>query len=117
MSELEFEDAKSLDYKYIYSTGAFGGISNTDARIIFYLDRIAPETCNEGEKKGKLVNQKIIRELQVEVHMSPQQFEDLWLLMTELIKKHKRQTVESTHEKLETWEPLSVPELEKLAVQ
>lgn len=116
MSELEFVDVKSPEYRCIYSTGAFSGISPTDARIIFYLDRITPKTCNDGENRGKLVTHNIQRELQVEVHMSPQQFEDLWQLMTELLEKHKRQALESTHENPETWETI-VREPEEVAVQ
>lgn len=76
-----FEDAKSPDFKYVFATGVFGGLDPNGGRIIFFLDRIEPETTNEpmpGTSKVK----KVVRELQVEVHMSPTQFKSIanWMM-------------------------------------
>jgi len=76
----EFEDAKSPDYRYVYATGVFGGLDPNDGRMIFYLDRVEPETMKKpiGRQKVK----KIIRELQVEVHVSPSQYKNIarWMM-------------------------------------
>jgi len=103
MTKTEFEDAKSSEYRYIYTTGAFGAIVPNDARIIFYLDRLSPITVAEGDKAGTVTTSKIIRELQVEIHMSPQQFVNLWLWMTERIQAYKKTFPEF---------PLNTPDLE-----
>jgi hypothetical protein len=89
VSQVKFEDAEGSNYRYIYATGAFGNVLPNDARIIFYLDRIVPKTINEGEKIGSQETEKVIRERQVEVHMSPQEFVTLWLWMGERIKLYK----------------------------
>jgi len=77
----KFEDTKSPDYKYIYATGVFGGLDPNDGRMIFYLDRVEPETVNEPVP-GALKLKKIVRELQVEVHMTPTQFKSIaqWMM-------------------------------------
>ena len=117
MSEIEFEDAKSPDYKYVYATGAFGGITPTSARIIFYVDRLVPKTLKEGENKGVLTTDKVIRELQVEVHMSPQEFEKLWKWMGERLQSYNRQLDEFTSETQETADRITESvKLDKLAI-
>jgi len=81
----DFEDVKSSDYKYVYATGVFGGLDPNDGRLIFYLDRLEPETVKDppGSQKVK----KIIRELQVEVHVSPGQFKSIARWMNEHIRR------------------------------
>jgi len=84
-----FEDAKAPDYKYVYATGVFGGLDPNDGKLIFFLDRFEPETVNEpfpGTQKLK----KVIRELQVEVHVSPGQFKNIWMWMGEHIKHYEQ---------------------------
>jgi hypothetical protein len=107
MSEIKFEDTKSPDFKYVYATGAFGNVTPTDARIIFFLDRLIPKTISEGEKRGSQETEKIIRELQVEVHMSPQEFVNLWRWMGERLKIYKD---------LFPNFPLNIPEAEVVVV-
>jgi len=106
MSEVEFEDAQSSDYKYVYASGAFGAIIPSDARIIFYLERLVPKTIQEGEKKGTLITGKVVRELQVEVHMSPQEFVTLWDWMGKRLELYREQFPEF---------PLKMPTAKKTA--
>ena len=85
----KFEDAKAPDYKYVYATGVFGGLDPNDGKMIFFLDRFEPETVEEpypGTQKLK----KIVRELQVEVHVSPSQFKNIWMWMGEHIKHYEQ---------------------------
>ena len=66
------EITESRDYKAIYASGVFGGVDPNDSRLIFFLDRIKPKI-----KKGKDITMevdKVNRELQVEIRMSPSQF-------------------------------------------
>ena len=82
---LTFEDLKSPDYKYVYASGVFGGLTPNDARMIFYLDRLEPETLQDPPGRSRVG--KIIRELQVEVHVSPTQFKT----MAQWMMRHKEQ--------------------------
>ena len=84
----QFEDEKSPDYKYVYSTGVFGGLDPNDGRIIFFLDRGEPETMNDT-KPGAMKLKKITRELQVEVHMTPTQFKAVAGWMAEQIRRYE----------------------------
>ena len=63
---------ESPDYKVVYTSGVFGGLDPNDGRIIFFLDRIKPKM--KSDPKGAMELEKVKRELQVEVHMSPNQF-------------------------------------------
>jgi len=85
----EFEDTKNPEYKYVYATGVFGGLDPNGGRMIFYLDRFEPETIKDPIGGQRL--KKIIRELQVEVHVSPSQFKSIANWMNEHIK-HFEQT-------------------------
>lgn len=85
----DFEDTKSPDYRYVYCTGVFGGLDPNDGRIIFFLDRLEPETVKEpfpGSSKVK----KVIRELQVEVHVSPSQFKSIAIWMGNHVKRFEQ---------------------------
>lgn len=116
VSEVKFEDAESPNYRYVYATGAFGGLVPNDARIIFYLDRLVPKTIREGEKTGQQETEKVIRERQVEVHLSPQEFVSLWLWMSERLKTYKDSFPDfplKIPETKETTVPVEVKEAEK----
>ncbi len=63
---------ESSDYKVAYASGVFGGLDPNDGRIIFFLDRLKPKIKPGG--KGAMDLDRVERELQVEVHMSPHQF-------------------------------------------
>jgi len=63
---------ESPDYKVTYASGVFGGLDPNDGRMIFFLDRLRPKMKKGG--KGSMELDRIDRELQVEVHMSPAQF-------------------------------------------
>jgi hypothetical protein len=84
-----FEDTKSPDYKYVYATGVFGGLDPNDGRLIFFLDRLEPETVNEPPLPGSQKVKKIVRELQVEIHVSPGQFKSIWKWMGDHIKRYE----------------------------
>ena len=73
---------------YVYANGVFGGLDPNGGRMIFYLDRVEPETLNQPTPGAQIVK-KIIRELQVEVHMSPTQFKSTAMWMAEHIKRYE----------------------------
>lgn len=91
----KFEDSKSPDYKYVYVTGVFGGLSPNDARMLFFLDRLEPITSNEP-RPGTQKIKKIIRELQVEVHMTPHEFKNIAIWMNNHIKHYESRFGEIT---------------------
>ena len=84
-----FEDTRSPDFKNIYTTGVFGGISPDDARITFFIDRVEIETLNEpvaGMQKVK----KILREALMEVHMTPTQFKRIGLWIMTMVQDYEK---------------------------
>ena len=66
------EMTESPDYKAVYVSGVFGGLDPNDGRVIFFLDRIKPKMVSNP--RGAMELEKVNRELQVEIHMSPPQF-------------------------------------------
>ena len=87
MSEkIKFGETKSPEYRSIYTTGIFGGLHPDDAYMIFFQDRIHTET--ESETGGQRIAE-LIREAQVEVHMSPSQFKRIYLWMQKRIADYE----------------------------
>ena len=84
----KFEDAKSPNFAYVYATGVFGGLNPNDATMVFFLDRLEPETLNQPIP-GNQVVKKIIRESQVEVHMTPTAFKSLANWMNQHIQQYE----------------------------
>jgi len=84
-----FEDTKSEQYQYVYATGIFGGVNPSDAHIIFWLDRSEPETVSTPQL-GSVKLKKIVRELQVEVHMTPTVFKIVADWMTKHIEQYEK---------------------------
>ncbi len=82
-----FETVKSEDYRYVYASGVYGGVDPNDSRLIFYLNRLIPES--QPGQPGKMRTAKVIQELQVEVHMSPMQFKSLAQFMAGRIKLYE----------------------------
>ena len=68
------------EYKAVYASGVFGGLDPNDGRIIFFLDRIKPKM--KSNPRGAMGLDRIDRELQIEVHMSPPQFMSIarWMM-------------------------------------
>lgn len=82
---------KSPDFRLMYSNGVFGGLTPLEGRIIFYVDRIVPTVAED--RPGGLKTGSIERELQVEVHMSPQEFISISAWMESHIESLKKQGV------------------------
>jgi hypothetical protein len=89
--EIEIVITKSADFRLFYSSGAFGGLNPMDARMTFYVDRVMPEI--DIEKPGNMKSGRVERELQVEVHMSPQQFVSLYHWMGSHIERMEKEGV------------------------
>ena len=85
----QFEDTKSEQYRYIFATGVLGGLNPLGAQIVFYLDRPEPETVNTPHP-GAMKLKKIVRELQVEVWMTPAQFKAIAEWMNKNIEEYEK---------------------------
>jgi len=81
-----FEDTKSADFRYVFATGVFGGLDPNGGRLLFYLDRLEPVTTNEPPTPGAQKLAKVVRELQIEVHVSPAQFKSIAAWMASHLK-------------------------------
>lgn len=80
-----FELIKSPDFKSVYATGVFGGLNPDDGRLVFYIDHIEPKM--KDEPPGAMETEKVVRELLVEVHVSPQQFKSIAKWMADHINR------------------------------
>lgn len=84
-----FEDTKSPDYRYVYATGVFGGIDPNGTTMIFYLDRLELETVSTPQPGAEKLK-KILRELQVEIYMSPTTFKSVAEWMNHHIQQYEK---------------------------
>ena len=84
---------KSPDFKLVYATGVFGSLTPLEGRMIFYVDRIIPAMVGNIMKTGS-----VERELQVEVHMSPQEFLSICRWMQNHIERLKKEGILSEKE-------------------
>jgi len=84
-----FEQVKSPDFKSIYATGVFGGVDPNEGRIVFYVDHLEPRI--REDPPGAMETEKVVRELLVEVHMSPQQFKSIAQWATDHISNLEQQ--------------------------
>ena len=75
----QIEITESHNFNCVHSTGIFGGIDINNARMIFFLDRLDPEMVRD--QPGRMRTEKVNRELQVEVHMSPYAYKTMMLWM------------------------------------
>jgi hypothetical protein len=84
----KFEDTKTQDFKYVFASGVFGLLEPNGGRIIFFLDRLEPETMSEPVPGNQRLK-KIIRESQVEVNMTPAQFKSISTWMLNQVKNYE----------------------------
>lgn len=93
MSErkIEVTVTKSPDFRLVYTNGIFGSLTPLEGRMIFYVDRVIPEMVEDVP--GKMRTSSVERELQVEVHMSPQQFLSISRWMQNHIKRMVKEGV------------------------
>ncbi len=81
----KIEITKSDGFRAVYASGVFGGLDPNDGRMIFFLDRLKPKM--KVREKNIMSLEKVERELQVEVHMSPNQFISMAKWMNEHAQK------------------------------
>lgn len=83
-----FEVEKSEDYKEVHLDGVFGGLTPTGAKMVLYTEEHMPKLKSSG-KPGDMGLDKVIRELQVELHMSPVQFKSLLKWMEKHLENYE----------------------------
>ena len=76
----EFEIKDSDNFKVIYTMGVFGGLAPNDGRLVLYIDLLKTKPIT-GEP-GKEEIDKVIRERQIEIHMSPATWKSVARWMT-----------------------------------
>jgi len=74
---------KHPEFRVIYASGFFGTVNALEGQIKFYLD-IAEPRIKAGGKPGEMELDKITRELEVEIRMSPVNF----VAMCDWMKTH-----------------------------
>jgi hypothetical protein len=76
----DFEIMESENFRVIYTMGAFGGLAPNDGRMVLYIDLFKTKPVR-GEP-GKEELDKVVRERQVEVHMSPATWKSIakWMM-------------------------------------
>jgi len=81
-----FELTKNPEYKVFHVNGVFGGADPSEGRIIFYIDHLELKMKEDGHP-GEMETDKIVRELLVEVRMSPIEFKAIHDWMETHIKR------------------------------
>lgn len=84
----DFEIEKAEDYKEVHLDGVFGGLNPKGAKMMVYTEEHTPKVNPRG-KPGDLTLDKIVRELQVELHMSPVQFKSLFKWMERHLEQYE----------------------------
>ncbi len=84
----DFEVEKSEDYKQTNVDGVFGYMNPKGAKMMIYTEKPIP-AINPRGKPGSMTLDKIQRELQVELHMSPVQFKSLFQWMKKHLEKYE----------------------------
>jgi len=72
----------------VYASGVFGGLSPNDGRIILTVDRIIPEPVRGSPGRDRIG--KVIRERQVEIHMSPATWKSIASWMQGHVEKFEK---------------------------
>jgi len=85
--DFEIEDGEN--FSVIYAMGCFGGLDPSDGRMIFYVDRLKTKPVRGQPGQEEL--DKVVRERQVEIHMSPATWKSIAKWMTERIEKYEKQ--------------------------
>lgn len=84
----EFEVEESEDYREIHVDGVFGGLNPSGAKVVLLTDKQKPK-MKRGGKPGQMELDKIVRETQAELHMSPIQFKSVVKWMTQKLKQYE----------------------------
>ena len=79
--------SKHPDYRSVFCSGIFGGLSPNDGQIIVYIDRY--ETEMDKDRPGTQRLSHVNREFQVELHMAPLQFKSIALWMNWKIQEYE----------------------------
>ena len=89
--KIDVKVTRSPDFKIMYSSGLFGNLNPIEGRMTFYADRLIPKFAEDVP--GQMKTDCIERELQVEVHMSPQQFVSVYYWMKNQIERMEKQGI------------------------
>ncbi len=81
-----FETKESEGYKTVHATGAIGTLNPGEGSIIFFVDRIVPSTNPDGTMSVE----KIVRELLIEIKLSPLQFKALANMMIAKVREYEQ---------------------------
>lgn len=85
----EFKIRDSENFRVIYAMGAFGGLSLNDGRMILYVDRLVTKPIRG--KPGIEEVDRVIREREIEVHMSPATWKSIAKWMMEHLNRIEKQ--------------------------
>ena len=81
----KFELVKNPEFKVLHINGVFGGVDPDEGRMIFYMDHLELK-MKEGGAPGGMETDKVIREVLVELRMSPLRFKSISDWMVNRIK-------------------------------
>lgn len=87
---VKFELTSHPDFRVVHINAFFGGLNPIEGRITFYTDIIQPKMIN-SEVIGGMEVEKIMRERQIELRLSPMDFINLANWMNNHIKRLEEQ--------------------------
>ena len=76
------EVVKSPSYQSIPVSNIWTGLIEREGKLLIFLDRIEPKL----DSNGNVTIGKVIRELQVELHFSPQEYKSVAETMNKVVK-------------------------------
>lgn len=80
---------KRPEFTTLYASGIFGGLNPIEGRIVFYIDRPVPKM--KETPIGAMEVSEVERELQVELHLSPATFIQMYEWMKSHIERLEKQ--------------------------
>lgn len=81
-----FELSKHPEFRVVHINGFYGGLSPTEGRLQFFTDIIEPK-IKSGGNPGEMEAGKIVREVQIEIRMSPLDFVGLGNWINDCVKR------------------------------
>ena len=82
----KFELSSHPDFRVVHANAFFGGLNPLEGRITFYTDILEPK-MKESENVGDMEVDKVQRERQIDLRLSPMDFINLANWMNSHIKR------------------------------
>lgn len=84
----KFRIEEDEEYREIHVDGIFGGLNPNGGKMVVYTEEHRPKISSSS---GEMELDEVVRELQVELHMSPVQFKSIFEWMKSHLESYEDQ--------------------------